>query len=64
MPTARAEKLVFGVENGTWAVTGFSKEEVFQKMDAITNAIFDSCEPKDHPEHRGTGNRREGNYRC
>ena len=39
-------KLVFGVENGTWTVTGFSKEEVFQKMDAITNAIFDSCEPK------------------
>ena len=33
-------KLIFGVENGTWAVTGFSKEEVFQKMDAITNAIF------------------------
>ena len=30
-------KLVFGVENGTWTVTGFSKEEVFQKMDAITN---------------------------
>ena len=39
-------RLVFGVENGTWAVTGFSKEEVFQKMDAITNAIFDSCEPQ------------------
>ena len=42
-------KLVFGVENGTWAVTGFSKEEVFQKMDAITNAIFDSCEPRITP---------------
>ena len=42
-------KLVFGVENGTWAVTGFSKEEVFQKMDAITNAIFDSCEPPRSP---------------
>lgn len=42
-------KLVFGVENGTWAVTGFSKEEVFQKMDAITNSIFDSCEPKITP---------------
>ena len=37
------------MENGTWAVTGFSKEEVFQKMDAITNAIFDSCEPKITP---------------
>ena len=42
-------KLVFGVENVTWAVTGFSKEEVFQKMDAITNAIFDSCEPRITP---------------
>ena len=42
-------KLVFGVENGTWTVTGFSKEEVFQKMDAITNSIFDSCEPKITP---------------
>ena len=43
-------KLVFGVENATWSVTGFSKEEVFQKMDAITNAIFDSCEPKITPD--------------
>ena len=42
----RGGKLIFGVENNTWKVTGFSKEEVFQKMDAITNAIFDSCEPK------------------
>ncbi|MEG0959976.1 MAG: ATP-binding protein [Erysipelotrichaceae bacterium] len=29
-------KLVFGVENNTWKVVGFSKDEVFQKMDAIT----------------------------
>ena len=42
-------RLVFGVENNTWNVVGFSKEEVFQKMDAITNAIFDSCEPKITP---------------
>ena len=42
-------KLIFGVENRTWAVTGFSREEVFQKMDSITNAIFDSCEPKITP---------------
>lgn len=27
-------------------MTGFSKDEVFHKMDAITNAIYDSCEPK------------------
>ena len=42
-------KLVFGVENAAWKVTGFSKEEIFEKMDAITNAIFDSCEPKITP---------------
>lgn len=42
-------KLIFGVENNTWKVIGFSKEEVFRKMDAITNAIFDSCEPKITP---------------
>lgn len=42
-------QLVFGVENNTWEVIGFTKEEVFQKMDSITNAIFDSCEPKITP---------------
>ena len=42
-------KVVFGVENATWKVTGFTKGDVFQKMDAITNAIFDSCEPKITP---------------
>lgn len=45
----RGRKLIFGVENNTWKITGFAKEEVFQKMDAITNAIFDSCEPKITP---------------
>ena len=35
-------KIIFGVENNTWKITGFAKDEVFQKMDAITNAIFDS----------------------
>jgi len=42
-------KIIFGVENDTWKVTGFTKDEVFQKMDAITNAIYDSCEPKITP---------------
>lgn len=41
--------MIFGVENNTWRVTGFTKEEVFQKMDAITNAVFDCCEPKITP---------------
>lgn len=39
-------RLVFGVKDGTWEVVGFNKDEVFAKMDAITNAIFDSCEPR------------------
>ena len=43
-------KLVFGVEDGSLNVTGFSREDVFVKQDAITNAIYDSCEPKIMPE--------------
>lgn len=42
-------RIVFGVENDTWKVIGFTKEEVFRKMDAITNAIYDSCDPKITP---------------
>lgn len=42
-------RIVFGVENNTWNVIGFTKEEVFRKMDAITNAIYDSCDPKISP---------------
>ena len=46
---ANGGRLVFGVENNTWQVIGFTKEDVFQKMDAVTNAIYDSCEPKITP---------------
>ncbi|MCC8045029.1 MAG: putative DNA binding domain-containing protein [Clostridiales bacterium] len=42
-------RLVFGIENDTWKVAGFGKEQVFRKMDAVTNAIYDSCEPKITP---------------
>ena len=42
-------RLIFGVENGTWKASGFTKETVFEKMDAIANAIFDSCEPNITP---------------
>ena len=41
--------LIFGIEDGTCRVIGLTREEVFQKMDAITNAIYDSCEPKITP---------------
>lgn len=37
--------LVFGIEDGTMKVVGIDKEELFTTMDAITNAITDSCEP-------------------
>lgn len=46
---SKGGKLIFGVENNTWKITGFSKDDVFSKMDAITNAISDSCEPKITP---------------
>ena len=38
-------QIIFGVKNNTWDVIGFRNEEVFQKMDDITNSIFDACEP-------------------
>ena len=37
--------LIFGIEDGTMKVVGIDKEELFTTMDAITNAIMDSCEP-------------------
>ena len=42
---AAGGQIIFGVQNQTWDVIGFSDDEVFQKMDAITNSIFDACEP-------------------
>lgn len=42
-------RLIFGIENNSWRVIGFTKEEVFRKVDAITNAIYDSCDPKITP---------------
>lgn len=42
-------RLIFEIENNSWRVIGFTKEEVFRKVDAITNAIYDSCDPKITP---------------
>ena len=42
-------KLIFGVQDKTLEISGFHKDEIFKKMDAITNAIYDSCEPKVTP---------------
>ena len=38
-------RLIFGVEDQTRRVVGIPEETVFQEMDAIANAISDSCEP-------------------
>ena len=38
-------KIIFGIANKTREIVGFDKEDVFKKMDAIANAVSDSCEP-------------------
>lgn len=38
-------KIIFGVQDGTNKIIGISKDRVFKTMNAITNAISDSCEP-------------------
>lgn len=37
--------LIFGIEDKTQEIIGIPKDIIFQEMDAITNAISDSCEP-------------------
>ena len=43
-------KIIFGIADKTREVVGFDKEEVFKKMDAIANAVSDSCEPAIIPD--------------
>jgi predicted HTH transcriptional regulator len=38
-------RIVFGIDDKTGEIVGISKESVFHEMDAIANAISDSCEP-------------------
>lgn len=38
-------RIIFGVENNTWKITGIPQDKVFEKADSISNAIMDSCEP-------------------
>ena len=38
-------RLIFGVENNTWNVIGYSDDEVFQKYDTIASSIYDACMP-------------------
>ena len=43
-------KIIFGIADKTREVVGFDKEEVFKIMDAIANAVSDSCEPAIIPD--------------
>ena len=43
-------KIIFGIADQTREVVGFGKEDVFKKMDAIANAVSDSCEPAIIPD--------------
>jgi len=43
-------RIIFGIADKTKEVIGFGKEEVFKAMDAIANAVSDSCEPAIIPD--------------
>ena len=43
-------RIVFGVEDRTMRVIGIPQADLFQIMDAITNAVTDSCEPMIIPD--------------
>ena len=43
-------KLIFGIDDKTREITGIEQDIVFKEMDAITNAISDSCEPTIIPD--------------
>lgn len=43
-------RIVFGVQDKTLQVCGIPREDVFSEMDAITEAISDSCEPTVIPD--------------
>lgn len=43
-------KIIFGIEDKTGKIVGVDRESIFQTIDAITNAISDSCEPRIIPD--------------
>jgi Predicted transcriptional regulator containing an HTH domain and an uncharacterized domain shared with the mammalian protein Schlafen len=43
-------RIIFGIDDKAKEVIGFGKEEVFKIMDAIANAVSDSCEPAIIPD--------------
>lgn len=43
-------KIIFGIADKTREVIGVSREDIFRTMDAIINAVSDSCEPAIIPD--------------
>ena len=43
-------KIVFGIDDNTLEIVGMDENNIFKTMDAITNAISDSCEPRIRPD--------------
>ena len=43
-------KIIFGIDDKTLDVVGINEDMIFKTMDAITNAISDSCEPRIRPD--------------
>src|SRR5659263_44701 len=41
----RGGKLIFGIKDDSHEVVGIDDASIFKTMDAVTNAISDSCEP-------------------
>ena len=43
-------KIVFGIDDKTLEIVGMDEDNIFKTLDAITNAISDSCEPRIRPD--------------
>ena len=46
----RGGKIVFGIDDKTLDIIGMDVDNIYKTIDAITNAISDSCEPAIRPE--------------
>ncbi len=49
---ASGGRIIFGIEDRTWNVIGFSQEDAAAKADLIANSIYDSCTPRIKPKIR------------
>lgn len=45
----RGGHIIFGIDDKSLKVVGIESDAIFLKIDAVTNAILDSCEPKIYP---------------